>query len=163
MPAVRHRSNRLPLHTARRATVRSVVTMMSSRSLRVGRHGTARTISSVKGSSSPAAALVRAPASLACEDGVVEAVEGACAGAVDEWCVAEQRDVVEAEVPDRGIDHAVGGEGHDGTDKRASQDIVPEKEVSGYCEDMRSESAYQLWYSSMVRAPPMRQAPRRGA
>jgi hypothetical protein len=143
--------------------VRSVVIMVSSRSLWVRGHGTARTISSVEGSASPAAALVGAPASLACEDGVVEAVEGACAGTVDEWCVAEERDVVEAEVPDRGVDHAVGGESHHGTDKGTSQDVVPGCEVSGCLEDMGFGSAYQLWYSSMVRAPPMRQAPRRGA
>jgi hypothetical protein len=116
--------------------VRSVVTMVSSRSIWVGWHGTARTISSVEGSTSPAAALVGAPASLTCEDCVVEAVEGACAGAVNEWCVAEERDVVEAEVPDRGVDHAVGGESHDGTDKSTSQNVVPGCEVSGCWEDM---------------------------
>jgi hypothetical protein len=61
MPAVRHGPNRLPLHTARGATMRSVMSMVSmvpNWALRVSRHGATRAISSVEGSASPAAALV---------------------------------------------------------------------------------------------------------
>jgi hypothetical protein len=130
MPAVRHGSNRLPLHTARRATVRGVVSVTTSRAIWVRSHGAAGAISSVERSAAPAAALVCTPASLARKHGVVEAIEGACASAVDEGCVAEEGDVVEAEVPDGGVDHAVGGKGHDGTDNGTGEDVVPGDEVS---------------------------------
>jgi hypothetical protein len=106
------------------------VVAVSSGSLRVGSHGAARTVSSVKGSSAPAATLVGAPAGFAGKGGVVEAVEGAGACAVDKGCVAEERDVVEAEVPDRSVDHAVGAKGHQGADNSASEDIVPGDGVS---------------------------------
>jgi hypothetical protein len=99
MPVIRHAANRLPLHTARGATMRGVVSV-SSRAIRVGTHGASWTISSVPWSAAPAAALVCAPASLACEEGIVEAVERAGAGTVDKGSVTEERDVVEAEVPD---------------------------------------------------------------
>jgi hypothetical protein len=99
--------------------------VVANRAVRVRSHGASGTVSSVERSASPAAALVCAPASLACEHGVVEAVEGASACAIDKGCVAEERDVVKAEVPDRGVDHAVSGEGHHSTDNGTSEDVVP--------------------------------------
>ena len=39
--------------------------------------------------------------------------------------MAEERNVVEAEVPDRCVDHAVAAESHHGADDCASEDIVP--------------------------------------
>jgi len=107
MSAIGHRSDRLPLHTARRAGMRSVMSMVPSRSVRVRSHGTARTVSGVEWSATPATTLMCAPTSLTCEDSVVEAVKGAGASAVDERCVAQEGDVVEAEVPDGGVDHAI--------------------------------------------------------
>jgi hypothetical protein len=130
VPAIGCSANRLPLHTARSATVRSVLSI-SSRSLRLRSHGAAGTISSVERRAAPATALVCTPASLAGEGGVVEAVKGAGTGAVDERCVAQQRNVVEAEVPDGGVDHTVGAEGHDGADDGSGEDVIPEGEVSG--------------------------------
>lgn len=118
-------SNRLPLHAARRAAMRSVMSIVTSRAIRVSSRSAARTIGGVEGSAAPAATLMCAPARLAREDGVMEAVEGAGACAVDERCVTQERDVVEAEVPDGGVDHAVGGEGHHGTDYGTSEDVVP--------------------------------------
>jgi hypothetical protein len=162
VPAIRGSANRFPLHTARRATMRGMVSM-SSRSIRVRSHGATGPISSVEGSAAPAAALVCAPASLASKGSVVEAVRGAGTGAVDEWCVAEKRDVVEAKVPDGGVYHAVGAKGHHGADDGACEDVVPGSEVSGCWLCSYCGCAYQLWNSSMERAPPMRQAPRIGA
>lgn len=126
-------------------------------------HGASRAISSIERCATPAAALERSPAGLACEDGVVEAVEGAGACAVDERGVTEERDVIEAEVPDRSVHHAVGAEGHESSNDGTGEDVVPGcqsvlpqagSEWGGTC---------QLWYSSMVRAPPIKQAPRTGA
>jgi hypothetical protein len=127
MSAVRGGTNRLPLHTAARATVMSVSVAVAdtSRSLRVRCHGAARTISSVKRSTAPAATLVGSPACLASEGGVVEAIKGASACAVNKGCVAEHGDVVEAEVPDRGVDHAVRAKGHHGADNSSSENIIP--------------------------------------
>jgi hypothetical protein len=162
MPVIRHAANWFPLHTARCATMRSVVSV-SSRAIGVRTHGATGTISSVSWSASPAAALVCSPASLACEEGVVEAVEGTGACAVDKGSVAEERDVVEAEVPDRGVHHAVGAEGHHGTDDCTGEDVVPGENVS-VCVTLCSwVSSYQLWNSSIVSAPPIKTAPRRGA
>lgn len=96
-----------------------------SRALRLGHHGTPRTISSIKGRASPATALVCAPASLTSEDDVVEAVKGAGTRAEDKGSVAQKRDVIEAEVPYRSVDHAVRAEGHESTDDRSSEDVVP--------------------------------------
>lgn len=124
--AISHRANRLPVHTARRTSVVPVsMSVVSNRSLRLRCHGASRAIRSVARSAAPARALNRAPARLASEDVVVEAIEGAWACAVDEGSVAEERDVVEAEVPDGGVDHAVGGEGHHCADYGAGEDVVP--------------------------------------
>ena len=103
------------------------ITMAHRRTLpvRLGHHSSPRTISGVERRAAPAAAFVGTPAGLAGEDGVVEAVEGAGACAIDEGCVAQERDVVEAEVPDGGVDHAVGAEGHDGANDGAGEDVVP--------------------------------------
>jgi hypothetical protein len=125
MSTIRHRSNRLPLHAARRAAMRSVMSMVTSRAVRVRSHSAARTISSIKWRAAPATTLMCAPARLAREDCVMEAIEGAGACAVDERCVAQEGDVVEAEVPDGGVDHAVGGKGHHCTDYGTGEDIVP--------------------------------------
>lgn len=127
MSTVGGSTNRLPLHTAARATVMSVSVAVSdtSRSLGVRCHGAARTISSVKGSAAPAATLVGSPACLASEGGVVEAIKGASACAINKGCVAEHGDVVEAEVPDRGVNHAVRAKGHHGADNSSSEYIVP--------------------------------------
>jgi len=96
----------------------------------MGHHGTPRTISSIKGCSTPATALMCAPASLASEDDVVEAVKGARPGTVDKGGVAQERNVVEAEVPDGSVDHAVGAESHDSTNDGSGEDIVLKKQVS---------------------------------
>jgi hypothetical protein len=98
---------------------------ISRRALRMRRHSATGTVSSIERRAAPAATLVCAPASLAGEGGVVEAVEGAGTGAVDERCVAEKRDVVKSEVPDGGVDHAVGAKGHDGANDGAGEDVVP--------------------------------------
>lgn len=69
------------------------------------------------------------PVSLAGEGHRVEARELGLSSRVGEWDVADKRDVVEAEVPDGGVDHAVSREGEDGTDDSASKDVVPVVEL----------------------------------
>lgn len=71
------------------------------------RHGASRSIGSIERRAAPAASFVRAPACLAREDGVVEAVKRARTCTVDKGRVAKKGNVVEAKVPDRGVDHAV--------------------------------------------------------
>lgn len=146
-------TNRLPVHVG------------TSGTLSLRHHSTPRTISSVKGRTTPAACIMGAPTGLASEDGIVEAVKGAGTSTVDKGGVAHERDVVEAEVPDGGVSHAVGAEGHHGADYGSGEDVVLSCHVSfeymGLVHLM--EKLTQLWYSSMVRAPPMRQAPRMGA
>ena len=61
------------------------------------------------------------PAGLAGEQGVRELG----AAGVGEGRAAVQGDVVEAEVPDGGVDHAVRREGHDGPDDGAGEHVVP--------------------------------------
>jgi hypothetical protein len=100
--------------------------MVSNRAIRVRSHGASRAVSGIERSASPAAALVCSPASLACEDGVVEAVERARACAVDEGSMTEERDVVEAEVPNRGVDHAVGAESHHSANDRSGENVIPD-------------------------------------
>jgi hypothetical protein len=118
----------LPLHvvTAKSATARRT---MASRALGRRLHGTTGTVSGIEGSTTPGAAVVGAPASLAGEDSVVEAVECARASAVDKGSVAEDGNVVEAEVPNRGVDHAVGAESHESADDCTSENVVPVVEL----------------------------------
>ena len=101
--------------------------------MRLWRHGTSRPVCSIKRRATPAAALVRAPTRLAREDSVVEAVKGAGTCAINKGRVAEEGDMIKAKVPDRSIDHAVRGEGHDGSDEGACEDIVPAGEVVNSC------------------------------
>lgn len=138
-------------------------TIARHRTLSLRSHGTAGTISSVEWGAAPRAALECSPACLACEDGIVEAVEGTGACAVDERCVAEERDVVEAEIPDGGVDHAVGGEGHDCADEGSGEDVVLNECQHWVMIWNLEEERTQLWNSSIVRAPPIKTAPRSGA
>lgn len=55
----------------------------------------------------------------------METIKCGGAGTVDEGCVAQEGNVVEAEVPNRGVYHAVARESEHGTDDSSSQDIVP--------------------------------------
>lgn len=128
--AIAHATHRLPVHTARGTAMVSMSASVSSRSLSLRHHGTAWAICSIARRTSPACALNGAPASLAGEDVGVEAVEGAWACAVDKGSVAEEGNVVEAEVPDGGVDHAVGRESHHCADHSASEDVVPDRIVS---------------------------------
>ena len=66
-----------------------------------------------------------APASLACENRVVQL----SVKTVVEGLAAVEGDVVEAEVPDGSIGHAVGGEGEDNTNGCTSKDVVPVVEL----------------------------------
>jgi len=122
-----HAAHRLPVHAARRTSMMSMSMSrtVSSRPLSLRHHGAPRSIRSIARCTAPARALDSAPTGLAREDVGVEAVEGAWACAVDEGGVAEEGNVVEAEVPDGGVDHAVGREGHYGTDDGAGEDVVP--------------------------------------
>lgn len=119
--------DRLPLHVGTASVVTSGRATHGALSL--CRHGTARAVSGIEGGAAPGAALVGAPASLAGEHGVVEAVERAGTSTVNERSVAQDGDVVEAEVPDRGVHHAVAAEGHKGADDRAGEHIVPVVEL----------------------------------
>ena len=119
--------DRLPLHVGTASVVTSGRATHGALSL--SRHGAARAVGGIEGGAAPGAALVGAPASLAGEHGVVEAVERAGSGAVDERSVAQHGDVVEAEVPDRGVHHAVAAEGHEGADDRAGEHVVPVVEL----------------------------------
>jgi hypothetical protein len=120
MPAIRMATKRLPLHSARRAPMMSMM-----RALRLRRHRASGTIRRIARRATPATSLERAPVSLAREDGVMEAVERACACTVDEGRVAEQGNVVEAEVPDGCVNHAVGAEGHHRANNGAGEDVIP--------------------------------------
>ena len=122
--AVPGASDRLPVHAAARASMVRVVSS-TSMAVRMRRHGTTRTVSSIARRTTPRATLERSPTGLAREDSVMKAIERAGTGAVDEGRVAQERDVVEAEVPYRGIDHAVRAEGHEGTNDGAGEDVVP--------------------------------------
>ena len=102
---------------------------MASRALRGRLHGTTGAVSGIEGSTSPRAAVVSAPASLASKDSVVEAVECAGASTVNKGSMAEDGNVVEAEVPNRSVDHAVGAEGHEGANERTCKDIIPVVEL----------------------------------
>ena len=62
-------------------------------------HRSAWPVRCVKGSAAPTSTIVSAPACSAREQGIVEAIKGGWARAVNEWRVAEKRDVVEAKVP----------------------------------------------------------------
>lgn len=105
-------TNGLPVHVG------------TSRTLGLGHHGSPRTISSIKGRTAPATCIMGAPTGLAGEDSVVEAVKGAGTSTVDKGSVAHEGDVVEAEVPDGGVGHAVSAEGHHGTDYGSGEDVV---------------------------------------
>jgi hypothetical protein len=122
MPSTRVRPNRLPLHPTPRAPT---MTMTMPGSLTLRRHGAPRPIRRIARRATPATALERSPACLARENRVVEAVERTCACAVHKRCVAQKGDVVESEVPNGGVDHAVSGEGHEGADYGAGEDVVP--------------------------------------
>jgi hypothetical protein len=95
-----------------------------SRAIGVRHHGTSRTICSIEWCTSPGCSLNCTPSSLAGEDSVVEAIERAWTGAVDERSVAHERDVVETEVPDGSIGHAVGAESHQSADDRSGENVV---------------------------------------
>ena len=97
-----------------------------SRPVRMRHHGTPRAICGIEGCTAPAGSLNCTPSSLASEDSVVEAVERAWAGAVDEGSVAHKRNVVEAEVPDGSIGHTVGTESHQSAYDCSGEDIVLE-------------------------------------
>lgn len=112
-------ANRLPLHVV--ASSRT----STHRALGLRLHSAPRTIGSIERRTSPGATVVRAPASLTCPDSIVEAVEGAGSGAVDKGSVAQDGNMVEAEVPDRGEDHTVAAEGHESTDDGAGEDVIP--------------------------------------
>src|SRR5690242_3193003 len=88
-------SNRLPLHILSRS--QASTSTHGPFSLR--RHCAPRAIGSIKWRTSPGTAVMCAPRSLACEDGVMEAVERARPGSVHERSMTEHGDVVEAEVP----------------------------------------------------------------
>jgi hypothetical protein len=106
-------TNRLPRHMC-----------ASSGTLSLRHHGAPRPVGSIEWRAAPATALMGAPAGLAGEDDIVEAVKGARTCAVDKGSVAHEGDVVEAKVPDGSVCHAVGAESHHGTDYRTSEDIV---------------------------------------
>jgi hypothetical protein len=99
-----------------------VVTM--GRAIGMRHHSTPRTICSIEWCTSPAVPINCTPSSLAREDSIMEAVERAWAGAVDEGGMAHERDVVEAEVPNGGIRHAVRAESHQGTNYCSGEDVV---------------------------------------
>lgn len=69
--------------------------------------------------------LFKSPASLARKDRRFEARSTRGTGAIAEGRVASERNVVEAEVPDTRVDHAVRRQSHDRTDAGTSEDIVP--------------------------------------
>jgi hypothetical protein len=77
----------------------------------------------------PTIRLLKPPASLAREDRRLKPSCPRRARTVGEGRVPRQRDVVEAEVPDRGVHHAVGGDGEDGADHRAGEAVVPVMEL----------------------------------
>ena len=111
----------LPLHVV--TCSRTCTGTHGTLSLRL--HGAPRTIRSIERRTSPGTAVVRAPAGLASPDSIVEAIESAGSSAVDEGSVAQHGNVVEAEVPHRGVDHAVAAEGHEGANDSTSEDVVP--------------------------------------
>jgi hypothetical protein len=128
-----------------------VVSMSSASNTANGSsHGATRRVRSVAGSTTPGTGFVGAPVGFAGEGCVVEAVEGVGASAVDEGGVADEGDVVDcvfvlvvcfgkrsgfesgvrrrrltSEVPDTGVNHAVGGEGHGCSNNSAGENIVP--------------------------------------
>jgi hypothetical protein len=112
-------TDRLPLHTARGAAV-----VAMSRAIGVRHHGTSRTICSIEWCTSPGCSLNCTPSSLAGEDSVVESIERAWAGSIDEGSMTHKRDMVEAEVPDRGVSHAVGAKGHQSANDCSGKDVV---------------------------------------
>lgn len=69
--------------------------------------------------------LWRTPANLASEGSVLKATVSAVAIAKIEGRVTHQGNVVEAEVPDGGIQHAVGREGEHSPNDGTSEDVVP--------------------------------------
>lgn len=113
-------TNRLALHVMTRRSTRT-----SHRTFRLRYHRSPGTICSVERSSRPSTAVVRAPASLAGPDSVVEAIERAGSSAIDEGSVTQDGNVVEAEVPDGSVDHAVAAECHEGTNDSTCEDVVP--------------------------------------
>lgn len=122
-------TNRLPLHTATGTSVQSTTTtaamsMSMGGAIWVRCHGASWTVSRVEWRTT-AATLGGTPTSLAGEDGVVEAVERARAGSVHERSVAEERDVVEAEIPNGSVYHTVRTERHDSANERTRKDVIP--------------------------------------
>lgn len=67
---------------------------------------------------------MRTPASLPRPHRVVELIKSTGSLPIRESRLPYQRDMVEAEVPDSGIDHAVSGERHCYANDRASEDII---------------------------------------
>jgi hypothetical protein len=80
---------------------------------------------------------------------------------VHEGGSAVQGNMVEAPVPDGGKRHAVGAEGHDGSDDGSSEQVVPMMEFTATSQLWLCRDGRRGTYS-MLRAPAIRHAPRRG-
>jgi hypothetical protein len=130
MPLVAHpvSTHGLPLHMGSRGRTSHVCTG-THWAFRLGLHGSPGAIGGIEGRSAPGATIVGSPAGLPGPDSIVEAVECAGAGSVDERCVAQDGNVVEAEIPYRGVHHAVAAECHQGTDDSAGGNVVPVVEL----------------------------------
>lgn len=81
--------------------------VMTSGALCLWHHGPLRTVSGIKGSTTPASGLRGTPSSLAGKDIAMETIKGTGASTIDKGDVAHQRNVVEAEIPDGSKRHAV--------------------------------------------------------
>lgn len=67
------------------------------------------------------ASTVSTPADLAGP----QSINKLCLVGVREWRASVEGDVVEAPIPNSGVNHAVRGEGHDGTNDSAGKNIIP--------------------------------------
>lgn len=77
------------------ATVSSTMSSCARQGTGSRGHGSPRTVCGIERSTSPCAAVVLAPSSLAGECCRVESIICGGTGSVDEWSVAEERDMVD--------------------------------------------------------------------
>ena len=105
-----------------RATALSAMTVSNASTLSSNTTRAARCVRRIKRCTTPGTTLMSTPASLSRPQRIVEAIEGSIA--VGEWEMARERDVVEPEVPDGGVDHAVSAERHDCTDDGSGNNVV---------------------------------------
>ena len=89
--------------------------------------------------------LVNTPPSLPRPECITEAIERSESLRIRERHVAHERNVVEAEVPDTGIDHAVGAECHDRSNDCAGKDVVPVV-IFINCQCAPDKSGAQYWH-----------------